>query len=281
MFYVNEITNEKIYCNRFNMLTQLSQHYFVDQLSRQVDPRLDHQRYMNRSSHFKKVKLKENGNNSDSDSEDEESDSDEEGDGGGTRSILGECITGSPRHLRKLSLNALHIVAARDKPHIFLTLTCNSQWPEIMERIGKYQTAFDRPDITNMVFHQRLEALLYNLRHGKYFKFVLDITLSKQYLMTIYDPLNDTYNGCYNDCSEFDKNGKLEQSIQNLKVIYDGEWKNGKRHGLGEFLQPYGVSYKGYFENDIPHGEGCLVIQRNKDYTNMIRTESKVSFERQ
>ena len=55
-----------------------------------------------------------------------------------------------------------------DEPQLLLTLSCSSNWPEIKERFGKDQTAFDRPDIITMVFLQRLEALLYNLENGKY-----------------------------------------------------------------------------------------------------------------
>jgi len=61
----------------------------------------------------------------------------------------------------------MHIVSELDKPHIFLTLTCNNEWSEIKERIGKDQVASDRPDITTMVFHQRLEAFLKRYDSGK------------------------------------------------------------------------------------------------------------------
>ena len=264
MYYINPITGKKVPCNRFNMLSNLSQHYYVDQLSRQVDPRLDHQRYLNRT-YFKKTKGINNSDNSDSDDESEDSDSDDENTR--RRTILGESITGSHRHLKKLSLNAMHIVSELDKPHIFLTLTCNSEWPEIKERIGKDQTAFDRPDITTMVFHQRLEALLYNLANGKYFKFTIDISMARQYMAT-YDSSKDIYTGAYNDLSQFHNDGKLEQSVENFKVVYDGHWNNGIRHGFGILKQPFSVTFSGEFKNDIPNGNGTLLIQRSKYYDN-------------
>ena len=37
---------------------------------------------------------------------------------------------------------------------------------------------------------------------------------------------------------------------------YQGEWKEGRRHGWGIFMHPDGYRYEGYWENDLPHGNG-------------------------
>lgn len=37
---------------------------------------------------------------------------------------------------------------------------------------------------------------------------------------------------------------------------YEGEFKNGKRHGRGMLLRPDGVRYEGEWQNDKPHGRG-------------------------
>lgn len=39
---------------------------------------------------------------------------------------------------------------------------------------------------------------------------------------------------------------------------YIGSWKNGKRHGLGEFTLKSGIVYKGDFFAGKPHGRGYL-----------------------
>jgi hypothetical protein len=85
--------------------------------------------------------------------------------------FLASSFNGSPRHLNDLAHNALTIVTELGKPDLFITGTCNPLWPEIEERLFKGQTAYDRPDIVCEVFHARLEALLHNLRSGKYFGF--------------------------------------------------------------------------------------------------------------
>jgi hypothetical protein len=87
----------------------------------------------------------------------------------GKKIILGPSFNGSPRHLNDLALNALEIVSEMGNPDYFLTGTCNPMWPEIQDRLFPGQTAFDRPDVVCEVFHGRMEALMHNLRSGRYF----------------------------------------------------------------------------------------------------------------
>jgi len=72
--------------------------------------------------------------------------------------------------IRSLAKNALALVSEYGRPSLFITLTCNPNWPEILEQLLPGQTAFDRGDIVCQVFYRKLEALLNNIRHGKYFK---------------------------------------------------------------------------------------------------------------
>jgi len=81
---------------------------------------------------------------------------------------LGASHHGSRRHLRKKATDALTIISERGKPHLFITLTFNTKWPEVQEMLLSGQTAYDRPDIVARVFKARLEAFLSNLRKGKY-----------------------------------------------------------------------------------------------------------------
>ncbi len=54
-------------------------------------------------------------------------------------------------------------------PHVFITLTSNPKWPEIVSQLLDNQTAFDCPDVTAVVFKLRFDQLKMNLRNGKYF----------------------------------------------------------------------------------------------------------------
>jgi hypothetical protein len=63
------------------------------------------------------------------------------------KTVCPKSITG----IRSLSLDALTTVAEYGAPTFFITLTCNTKWREIQERLLDGQDAFDRPDIVMQV----------------------------------------------------------------------------------------------------------------------------------
>jgi len=115
-----------------------------------------------------------------------------------SKTFLGSNFHGSRRHLRNLATNGLIVVSEFGEPHLFITLTCNTEWPEIKDHLFYGQTAFDRyfinivltvyiieqffnitvysPDVTVQVFNSRLKAFLHNLRAGKYFRNMRHVT---------------------------------------------------------------------------------------------------------
>jgi hypothetical protein len=176
--------------NRFQLMSRLGQIYLTDMLSRGIDFRLHwhkhHRNYIfGGSNHSATTEGEEEGradnmgsdNNGaeEIDQNDDDSgvhDDDENEDiasSGGTNTFLAQSFHGSRRHLRKLATSSLTIVSEDGTPTLFLTMTCNPLWPEIVEALLPGQTAFDRPDICTQVFKHRLEAFLGNLRAGKYF----------------------------------------------------------------------------------------------------------------
>jgi hypothetical protein len=56
--------------------------------------------------------------------------------------------------------DALALAREFGGPSIFVTMTCNCDWPEIVERLRPGQTAHDIPVIVDRVFKARLERLL-------------------------------------------------------------------------------------------------------------------------
>ena len=72
-------------------------------------------------------------------------------------SYLPDSVHGSQRHLSVLAKNVLALVSEYGCPHVFLTLTCNPEWPEIQSQLINGQTVFDRPDVTVPVFKSRLD----------------------------------------------------------------------------------------------------------------------------
>ncbi|XP_076915948.1 uncharacterized protein LOC143575454 [Bidens hawaiensis] len=45
------------------------------------------------------------------------------------------------------------------KPDLFLTVTCNPQWPETCDNLKHGQTTQDRPDLVSRVFRAKLEDI--------------------------------------------------------------------------------------------------------------------------
>lgn len=56
-------------------------------------------------------------------------------------------------------------VAALGSPDLFLTMTCNANWPEIKQALLPGQKPLDRPDIVARVFRLKLAALKHLILH--------------------------------------------------------------------------------------------------------------------
>lgn len=59
--------------------------------------------------------------------------------------------------------DAIAIVRAYGKPDLFITFTCNPNWPEITAELLPGQGPNDRPDIVARVFRLKLKALMRDL----------------------------------------------------------------------------------------------------------------------
>ena len=59
------------------------------------------------------------------------------------------------------------IVYRYGKPDLFITFTCNPQWPEITQSLLSNQSPADRPDIVARVFKLRLKAFLQDIYYSR------------------------------------------------------------------------------------------------------------------
>ena len=59
----------------------------------------------------------------------------------GRHVILPATFEGSPRSMHQHYLDAMAIVLNVSKPDLFITFTCNSQWPEIQNELYPGQRA--------------------------------------------------------------------------------------------------------------------------------------------
>eukprot|EP00889_Picochlorum_renovo_P006380 jgi/Picre1/33410/NNA_008734.t1 len=76
---------------------------------------------------------------------------------------------GSRAYFRKKRYDAYALARAFGNTSLFITMTCNPNWPEIQREIRRGQAAQDRPDIVSRVFHAKLRQLKDDLIKGKVF----------------------------------------------------------------------------------------------------------------
>lgn len=158
----HDVNHMEVPVNRFQLLSRVGQHYLVDMTSRGIDFSLNWHEH-NQDYIFGGVHA---------DSEDDITADAANSPGPGSKSkqsYLSQSFHGSQRHLRSLSKNGLCLVDEYGGTTFFITATCNGTWPEIKEMLLPGQTAFDRPDVVDRVFKNKLDALLANIRLGKYF----------------------------------------------------------------------------------------------------------------
>ena len=80
--------------------------------------------------------------------------------------VLPVTFTGSPRYMYKHYMDALAICREYRKFDFFITITGNPKWKGVVDNLFPGQTANDRPDIMNRVFHEVLNNLINDLKNG-------------------------------------------------------------------------------------------------------------------
>ena len=76
------------------------------------------------------------------------------------RYILASSYQCSPRWYNAKFQDAMAIVRKYHKPDLFITMTCNPKWSEIVSELGPGQTPQDRPDLVARVFKQKKDQLI-------------------------------------------------------------------------------------------------------------------------
>ncbi len=74
--------------------------------------------------------------------------------------VLPSSFTGGHRHMAQLYQDSMAIVRQYGKPDLFITMTCNPKWEEIVSALKPGQIANDRPDLVTHVFVGKLQHLL-------------------------------------------------------------------------------------------------------------------------
>lgn len=112
----------------------------------------------------------------------------------GRRVILPATFAGGPRYMIQQYQDAMAICRWAGAPDLFITMTCNSKWPEITRHIQATtpgMSASDRPDIVARVFKIKLDELIKDIRKRNIFGhtkagLLLAFPLSKYYTIVFY-----------------------------------------------------------------------------------------------
>ena len=84
----------------------------------------------------------------------------------GQRVVLPATYTGGPRWMHARQADAMAYVRRMGRPDLFITMTTNPKWEEIISNLLPGQEPHDRPDIIARVFSQKLKCLVDLIKKG-------------------------------------------------------------------------------------------------------------------
>ncbi|GAA0185404.1 hypothetical protein LIER_32692 [Lithospermum erythrorhizon] len=93
----------------------------------------------------------------------------------GTRVYLPQSFIGGPQDMQHRYLDLMSLVHEFGRPDIFFTITCNSNWLEIKERLAPGEESQNRPDLVSRVFKAKLSILHDKILKSKFFGEVASI----------------------------------------------------------------------------------------------------------
>ncbi|GJU86867.1 ATP-dependent DNA helicase PIF1-like protein [Tanacetum coccineum] len=83
----------------------------------------------------------------------------------GKNVVLNSAFTGSPRYMMQNYLDAITLCKFCGYPDLFITFTCNPNWPEISCFIAKRGLkSKDRPDVISRMFKIKLDCLMKEIK---------------------------------------------------------------------------------------------------------------------
>jgi len=87
----------------------------------------------------------------------------------GKRMVLPSSYIGGPRHQQQRYQDAMAIARFFKRIDLFITMTANPRWDEIVRELLPGQTSYDRPDLVARVFKQKKQELIDDVYKRKIF----------------------------------------------------------------------------------------------------------------
>ena len=101
--------------------------------------------------------------------------------------VLPSTFTGGPRYMKQNYMDAMALCRWYGCPDLFITVTCNPNWPEINRFMREHNLpSSDRPDVLTRVFKMKLDQLMKDLKEMRLFGRVQAGTIHKPLPMYIF-----------------------------------------------------------------------------------------------
>ncbi|KAI7934621.1 hypothetical protein MJO29_015884 [Puccinia striiformis f. sp. tritici] len=84
----------------------------------------------------------------------------------GRRVILPSTFIGSPRAMGQLYQDSMAICGVHGPPSLFITMTANPTWDEVLKEIGTSEQTYDHPTIVARIFYLKVKSLLVEIVEG-------------------------------------------------------------------------------------------------------------------
>ncbi|XP_058809854.1 uncharacterized protein LOC131675045 [Phymastichus coffea] len=194
--------------------------------------------------------------------------------------ILPSSFTGSPRYMQQCYQDAMAIVNETGSPDIFLTMTCNPNWPEITDNLLPGQQACDRPDLVARVFDLKkdrlLDIVIKKSFFGKVASFVYVIEFQKRGLPHIHlsITLEQGYKIIRPDIVDKFISAEIPIQIRNPR-LFDIVMRNMIHGPCGDWCMKDGKCSKNF-----PKSFQQETTMDANGYSNYRRTDDGVQYER-
>ena len=99
----------------------------------------------------------------------------------GRRIILPSAYEGSPRNIAQRYQDAMSICRTTGSPDLFITITANAKWKEIVENLHPGQDSCDRNELIHRVFRLKLKSMLDELIDKRLFGSIAGFAMTIEY----------------------------------------------------------------------------------------------------
>ena len=86
----------------------------------------------------------------------------------GCRVVLPSSFTGGPRYMFERQQDAMCYVRKYGRPDIFLTMTTNPNWTEVLDCLKNGEQSHDRPDLIVRIFKQKFNVMMKLIKSGAF-----------------------------------------------------------------------------------------------------------------